>query len=411
MTFRFWLAALLAGGALAQSPDDALSQGLRLTAAEAQTIEESLRANPEDLAARGKLIAYYFVKQAREPWSQHVLWLIERHPESPLAGWNFASGALPADPLKGEADRGRARDLWLEQTRRHPDDARVWANALRFCSQADCDAGVKERLLKHAEELGVPKAELGAAGEPPTRIRVGSNIQAALLVKRVEPTYSPLVHQVRIQGVVRFTAIIGTDGHVRDLQVISGHPLLVPVAKEAVQQWVYRPTMLNGKPVEVSTEIDFPFNLAEGRNAGGAPPASTEESLPADAARSLSGPPCDGRTFTIGAAGSARGGSAAPEQPVARVRVGGNVQAAMLVKRLEPECPGDARCQGTVRLTAVIGTDGHVQELQVISGHPLLAPAAVDAARQWVYRPTVLNGKPVEVVTTIDVPFTLPANR
>jgi len=65
MTSRFLLAALLAGGALAQSPEDVLSQGLKLTASEAQSAEESLRANPEDLAAAGKLIAYYFMKQAR----------------------------------------------------------------------------------------------------------------------------------------------------------------------------------------------------------------------------------------------------------------------------------------------------------------------------------------------------------
>jgi outer membrane biosynthesis protein TonB len=374
------MAVLLAGSALAQSPDDLRSQGLKLTASEAQAVEESLRANPEDLAARGKLIAYYFVEQAREPWSQHVFWLIEHHPESPLAGFNFASGALPADPLNGEADHAHAKDLWLEQTRRHPDDALVWANALRFCALTGCDAGTKERLLKHAEELGLSSSEMTVAGEPParpiTRLRIADgDFNFRNLIKKVEPVYPLLALQARIQGVVRFTAIIGTDGHVQDLQVISGHPLLIPVAKEAVQQWVYRPTLLNGKPVEVSTEIDVAFTPSEGKDASG------------------------------GAAGSV-----APPAPT-RVRVGSNVQAALLVKRVEPECPGDARCQGAVRLTAIIGTDGHVQEIHVISGHPLLVPTAVDAVRQWVYRPTMLNGKPVEVVTTIDVPFTLPANR
>jgi hypothetical protein len=376
MTSRFLLAALLAGGALAQSPEDVLSQGLKLTASEAQSAEESLRANPEDLAARGKLIAYYFMKQAREPWSQHVFWLIEHHPDSPLAGFNFASGAFPADPLNGEADWARAKDLWLEQTRRHPDDGHVWASAVRFCSKGGCEADLKERLIKHARELGVPKAELAAVGEPPwrppTRIRVGGDAQATKLIKRVEPAYSPLVHPVRIQGVVRFNATIGTDGHVRDLQVISGHPLPIRAAKEAVQQWVYRPTLVNGKPVEVSTEIDFPFNLSEDT--------------------------------------SASGGSEAPPPPT-RVHVGSNVQAAMLVKSVEPVYPRDVWVEGTVRFTAIIGMDGHIQNLQLISGPPQLAPAAVNAVTQWVYRPTMLNGKPVEVVTTIDVPFTLPANR
>lgn len=411
MTFRFWLALLIAGCALAQSPDDLWSQGIKLTVAEAQAVEESLRANPEDLAARGSLIAHYFVNQASEPWSQHVFWLIEHHPESPLAGLNFASGALPADPLNGEADRAHAKELWLEQTRRHPDDARVWANALRFCSRAGCDAGTKERLLKHAEELGVSNSETTVAGEPPTRIRVTGDIQAIRLIKRVEPAYPRLALQAGIQGVVRFTATIGTDGYVRNLRVVSGHPLLIPAAQDAVQQWVYRPTLLNGQPVEVVTEIEVSFTLPEGRNASGPPPASAEESRPADAARSSSEPPCDGRTFTIGVAGSLVGGSVAPDHPVTRVRVGGNVQAAMLVKRVEPVYPRDAWVEGTVRFTAIIGTDGHVQNLQLVSGNPLLAPAATNAVVQWVYQPRSINGKPVEVVTTIDVPFTLPASR
>ncbi|MGO9094386.1 MAG: energy transducer TonB [Bryobacteraceae bacterium] len=375
MTLRFWLALLMAGGAVAQSPDDALSQGVKLTASQAQTVEESLRANPEDLAAHAKLIAYYYRNRQGEPWSRHVFWLIEHHPESSVAVSSIASGAAPADSRNFQADWAHAKELWLEQTRRHPDDAHVWANALRFCVLTGCDAGARQRLLKHAEELGVPKWELDVSDVPPeptARIRVGGDVQATMLIKRVEPTYSPLVHQVRIRGVVRFTAIIGTDGHVRDLQVISGHPLLIRTAQEAVQQWVYRPTLVNGKPVEVSTEIEFPFNLPEDT--------------------------------------SASGGSEAPPAPT-RVRVGGNVQAALLLKRVEPVYPRDAWVEGTVRFTATIGADGHVQNLQLVSGDPQLAPAAVNAVMQWVYRPTVLNGKPVEVVTTIDVPFTLPANR
>jgi len=60
-----------------------------------------------------------------------------------------------------------------------------------------------------------------------------------------------------------------------------------------------------------------------------------------------------------------------------------------------------------VQLTATIGKDGTVRNLEVIQGHPLLIPAALDAVRQWVYQPTLLNGQPVEVQTDIDVNFTL----
>lgn len=96
----------------------------------------------------------------------------------------------------------------------------------------------------------------------PERIRVGGNVQAANLVKKVTPVYPPLAKQARVQGQVRFTAIIGKDGTIQNLQLISGHPLLVPAATEAVRQWVYRPTLLNGDPVEVITQIDVNFTLS-----------------------------------------------------------------------------------------------------------------------------------------------------
>src|ERR1700693_3110485 len=74
-------------------------------------------------------------------------------------------------------------------------------------------------------------------------------------VRKVEAVYPPLAKQARIQGTVRFTAIIDKDGQVQDLQLISGHPLLVNSAREAVNQWEYRPMLLNGAPIEVITQV------------------------------------------------------------------------------------------------------------------------------------------------------------
>jgi len=93
---------------------------------------------------------------------------------------------------------------------------------------------------------------------------------------------------------------------------------------------------------------------------------------------------------------------------VQRIRVGQNVQAANLIHKVDPVCPADARVQGTVRLKVITDRDGHVQQIQLISGHPLLVGAAMDAVKQWQYRPTLLNGVPVEVETTVDVEFRLP---
>ena len=93
-----------------------------------------------------------------------------------------------------------------------------------------------------------------------------------------------------------------------------------------------------------------------------------------------------------------------------RLRVGGNVASANLIKQVKPPYPEDAkatRIQGMVKLGVLIGTDGHISDIVLISGAPLLVPGSVDAVRQWVYRPTLLNGDPVEVVTVVDVNYTL----
>jgi len=107
-----------------------------------------------------------------------------------------------------------------------------------------------------------PKVEVAKAVTP-SQIRVGGQVQAANLIKKVTPNYPPLAKQARIQGTVHFTAIIGRDGTIQNLQLISGHPLLVPSATDAVKQWVYRPTLLNGEPVEVITQIDVNFTLSQ----------------------------------------------------------------------------------------------------------------------------------------------------
>jgi protein TonB len=95
---------------------------------------------------------------------------------------------------------------------------------------------------------------------------------------------------------------------------------------------------------------------------------------------------------------------------VQRVRVSPGVIKGLLIHRVEPIYPflaQQARIQGAVVLTAIIDKDGNVQRLQLVNGHPLLAPAAIEAVRQWRYKPFLLNGQPLEVETTVTVDFHL----
>lgn len=96
---------------------------------------------------------------------------------------------------------------------------------------------------------------------PPQRISIPGSVQATILVSKVIPTYPTPAKAAGIQGTVRFLAVIGKDGHVINVRVLTGHRLLVDAAQEAVMKWVYRPTLLAGEPVEVVTQIDVAFTL------------------------------------------------------------------------------------------------------------------------------------------------------
>ncbi|MGO9263056.1 MAG: TonB family protein [Bryobacteraceae bacterium] len=96
----------------------------------------------------------------------------------------------------------------------------------------------------------------------PRRIKVEGAAQQAMVISQPRPLYPPLAIQARIEGVVELNAIIGKDGTVQDLTVARGHPFLVQSAVDAVKQWRYRPTLIDGEPVEVQTTIDVNFTLS-----------------------------------------------------------------------------------------------------------------------------------------------------
>ena len=153
--------------------------------------------------------------------------------------------------------------------------------------------------------------------------------------------------------------------------------MLATAAIDAVKQWKYKPYLLNGEPVEVETRMTVNFTLPEKRPAEG----------------------------VVGDAP----GPVDTERPGV-VRLSQGVTGGLLVTKVPPEYPPDAKeqkIQGLVLLRVIIDREGNVSNIQLISGHPLLAPAAIEAVKQWKYRPFLLNGSPVEVETQVQVNFTL----
>jgi TonB family protein len=187
-------------------------------------------------------------------------------------------------------------------------------------------------------------------------------------VRKVDPVYPPLARQARISGIVKLSLGIATDGSVKQMSVISGHPLLVPAALEAVRQWTFQ-----APPRELTTHIDVPFIM-------------------------------DGAIVPSG-----QFSGAFPLTP-SRIKVGGNVQASKLVRKVDPVYPSQARAErieGDVTVQITIDKTGQVTDATAVEGNPVLAKAAMEAVLQWAYQPTLLNGDPVEVVTTVSVPFRL----
>jgi protein TonB len=120
---------------------------------------------------------------------------------------------------------------------------------------------VLRNILRNA--MPQPPAPQTSKPASPLRIRVGGIVSAARLIYQPKPEYPQLARITRTEGAVEFEAVIGKDGTIEELKVLRGHPLLVKAALDAVREWRYQPTLLNGEPIEVVTEITVNFKLAE----------------------------------------------------------------------------------------------------------------------------------------------------
>jgi TonB family protein len=114
-------------------------------------------------------------------------------------------------------------------------------------------------VMSGTVDVAPPGARVDSAGAGP--IRVSGEVQAYKLVQKVDAVYPPQAREARIAGMVRFNVIIDENGNVENATVISGHPLLVPTAVQAVQAYRYQPTLLNGRPVKVISQVEIPFSL------------------------------------------------------------------------------------------------------------------------------------------------------
>jgi len=232
---------------------------------------------------------------------------------------------------------------------------------------------------------------------PLTPERVPDGVMQNLLIRKVNPVYPPLARQARIQGTVILKIVINKSGIVQSLQLVKGHPMLAPAAFEAIRQWKYQPYLSNGEAVEVETNVQVNFVLGPKPEADGTA-GDVPRGLPPGAVASAKTTDTQSPTD-----------SGTPK----RVRVSESIMQGLLIHKVDPVPPAEPgmHIQGSVVLKAVIDKSGNIQELQLVSGHPMLVPAALEAARQWKYQPYLLNGDPVEVETIVHVDFAKPKSN
>jgi TonB family protein len=203
---------------------------------------------------------------------------------------------------------------------------------------------------------------------PPTPPPDSTKLEPIKVKKAVYPYEAG---RQKLQGEVVVKILVSESGDVESAEVVSGDPLLAKSALDAVRKWKFKPYIKNGKPVKVATKLPFDFAFSdkvEDSVAKSSEPQSTDDT---------------------------------DSKPV---HVGAGVTSGLLIHKVNPIYPDEAlrdRIQGTVVLRAIIGKDGRIDQLSLVSGHRLLAPAAIGAVQQWRYKPYLLNGEPVKVDTEV----------
>ena len=225
-----------------------------------------------------------------------------------------------------------------------------------------------------------------------TRVyKAGDGVLAPVLVKEVKPQYTSDAMRAKVQGVVTLECVVRLDGAIGEARVTKSlNPDLDQEAIKAVKQWRFKPGRKDGKPVPVRITLEVTFTLRDTPAAGSAtkPPL-----FPV-------------RPLTPGDTGS----TGQPEATRA-YKPGAGVSAPVPVKEVRPQYTADAkdaRIQGTVVVECVVQADGTIGDVKVLKSLDAgLDEEAIKAVKQWRFEPGTKDGKPVPVLVTLEMTFSL----
>jgi tetratricopeptide (TPR) repeat protein len=319
---------------------------------EIANLESNVLQNPEDLDARLRLLQLYLDTAPsslsadsgrRSVRLQHILYLVEHHPEAAVSASKAAYVDRTGGPYANAADHEDVRSLWLAAVQGRAGNAAVTMNAVKFLEREDQEDA--ERVLQRALDADPQNREIAAN----LGFLYAKEILAGQAASELEQSSNAIVLAAAGTALPNL-AVRASAGRVVDQKIFDLASELSARARKLAPD---------------DPDIQGPMPLI-------AYFAAAQET---------------------------------PNNAPSRIRVGENVQAYNLIRKTQPQRPADTQVTGQVRLTAIIGRDGTIQNLQLISGPPPLVDAALQAVGTWLYKPTLLNGSPVEVVTTITVTF------
>lgn len=310
---------------------------------------------------RASLLAYYAGKGASDPAARKarrdlILWLITTYPQDTFLSSHYAIVNAAGEPLADPEAVPLIKQAWLDAVKQYPDDLTVLQGALNFLRVVDPHSAfqlvaAKPKWDQRPNWIGsiYAYASLGISAVAPN---TGGALAAAPADAYAHNLRDVLMKATDLRAVLSAMSTTATLG--RSLAAHNNLPSDFPDFCQALLK---------------HTRDLYP-----------------QTSLACD----TSAPP--------------------PSQsPSALQRIGGNVMEANLIRKVQPVFPSEAKAmhaQGTVEFTATIGKDGHIETLQLVRGPFVFYQASYDAVIQWQYRPTMLNGNPVSVITDIIVNYT-----
>ena len=364
------------------------AEGFKTTAEEARALEQGLLKDPENIAIRARLIAYYLYNAMPNELHPHAVWVIEHHPESELAGSEpVISGYAGVFGTQGAQKQGEVRSqLWLGQATLHNDDARVQGNAGTALMRTDQSEA--ERLLLRARELDPQNGRWEAqlvrlyaeairsgffANEGLSQFWPYGRVDSAFLARTKDQLDrsqdAALVGKV---GAVLAEMVV----HTREFRQAQQNEIDAARTNIAGYARVLLERAIQARDLP---EWRHALRQLDDLSKVAVTPRQSESTTSSSVARRISVPPAE--------------------------------QAERLIRStpaIYPPLARQARIQGVVRLRILVGIDGRVQKVDLMNGHPILAPSAMEAVRMFVYSPALADGQPAEVDTVVDVHFTLP---